>query len=80
MTSPLAPSLLLLWPLLAFSTPPHTHTSFCSWSFSVCTCKRESQREETTCEGEFGAACPRASSSPAHLAISPGKLSAGAGG
>lgn len=30
---------------------------------------------EKTCEGEFGAVCPSTSSSPAHLAISPGKIS-----
>lgn len=43
----------------------------------VCARKRERKREKKTCEGEFGAVCPRASSSPAHFAISPGKLSVG---
>lgn len=36
--------------------------------------------QEKTYEGEFGAARRRASSFPAHLAISPGKLSIGEGG
>lgn len=60
--------------------PPHTHLLLFLELLCVCACKRESQQEETTCKGEFGAACPRASSSPAHLTISPGKLSVGEGG
>ena len=74
-TFPLALSLPPLWPL-SLPAPAHTPPSVPGASLSV----RTQAGEEKTYEGEFGAACRRASSSPAHLAISPGKLSVGEGG
>lgn len=67
-TSPRVPSLPPLRPLF-------TILPFCSWSFSLCV--RTGKQEKRACEGEFGALCPHTSSSRAHLALSPGKLSAG---